>query len=71
MWVAGAQVMLLCVLTTLYYLLMHDVRGQKTTEWGEEAEEAIIADEAPKCKCNRACNLQGLIVSRWRVPAVG
>ena len=31
--------MLLCVLATLYYLLMHDTKER------EEAEEAIIADE--------------------------
>ena len=34
------QVMVLCVLATLYYLLMHDTR-----RGGLEAEEAIIADE--------------------------
>ena len=31
--------MLLCVLATLYYLLMHDTKER------EDAEEAIIADE--------------------------
>jgi len=37
---ADVMVMVLCVLATLYYLLMHDTR-----RGGLEAEEAIIADE--------------------------
>merc|ERR1711988_757026 len=37
---ADLAVMILCVLATLYYLLMHNIVGVH-----EEAEEAIMADE--------------------------